>query len=281
METTVEHGQLVRANGIDIHYLERGAGRPLLLLHGGLVSSSLRWAGVPVSYASHLDTLASRFRVIAPDTRGCARTAHTGGEAVSFALLADDVAALIDALGLERPLVAGFSEGAITATILAIRKPESVAALVNHAGHDFFNPQAKSFPIMRQLFGGSADASQTDPDAVERFFSQSEPMRGMFELMKQDQDEARGAGYWRTYLELAFDRTTRWPGYAFDDLARIEAPTLILCGDRDEFCSVEEAATAYRMLEAGELAILPNSGHLITEAGVAAMVEFLERHSAT
>ena len=280
METTVEHGHVIHANGIDIHYLEWGAGRPVLLLHGGLVSSSLRWAGVPVSYASHLDTLASRFRVIAPDTRGCAHTAHTGSEAVSFALLADDVAALIDALGLERPLVAGFSEGAITATILAIRKPESVAALVNHAGHDFFNPQAKSFPIMRQLFGGSTDASQADPDAVERFFSQSEPMRGMFELMKQDQDEARGAGYWRTYLELAFDRTTRWPGYAFDDLARIEAPTLLLCGDRDEFCSVEEAATAYRMLEAGELAILPNSGHLITEAGVAAMVEFLERHSA-
>ena len=48
METTVEHGHVIRANGIDIHYLERGAGRPLLLLHGGLVSSSLRWAGVPV-----------------------------------------------------------------------------------------------------------------------------------------------------------------------------------------------------------------------------------------
>ena len=50
-----------------------------------------------------MDTLASHFRVIAPDTRGCGRTAHTGG-AVTFDLLADDVAALIDALGLERPL---------------------------------------------------------------------------------------------------------------------------------------------------------------------------------
>jgi pimeloyl-ACP methyl ester carboxylesterase len=134
---------------------------------------------------------------------------------------------------------------------------------------------------MRQLFGGSTNASQTDPDAVERFFSQSEPMRGMFELMKQDQDEARGAGYWRTYLELLFDRTTRWPGYAFDDLARIEAPTLILCGDRDGFCSVEEAAIAYRALRDGELAILPNTDHVITEAAVAAMVDFLERHSST
>src|SRR4029077_10732430 len=111
METTVEHGHVIRANGIDIHYLERGAGRPVLLLHGGLVSSSLRWAGVPGSHAAHLARVASRFRVIAPDTRGCAHTAHTSSEAVSFALLADDVAALIDALGLERPLVAGFRHG--------------------------------------------------------------------------------------------------------------------------------------------------------------------------
>jgi len=277
METTVEHGEKIRANGIDIHYIACGSGRPLLLLHGGLVSSSRRWEGVPVSYASHLDRLADRFRVIAPDTRGCARTAHTGDESISFALLADDVAALIEALGLERPLVAGFSEGAITATILAIRNPEAVGALVNQAGHDPFNPHAASMQIMRELLGGSADATKTDPDAVERSFAQSEPMRAMFERMKADQDDAQGAGYWRTYLELAFDRTTHWPGYAFADLERIEAPTLILCGDRDEFCSAEEAVTAYRSLRAGELAVLPNTGHVITGAGITAMIDFLER----
>lgn len=277
MQTTLEHGHLIRANGIDIHYLERGSGHPLLLLHGGLVSSSQRWQGVPVSYASHLERLASRFRVIAPDTRGCARTADSGNEAISFALLADDVAALIEALELERPLVAGFSEGAITATILAIRNPAAVGALVNQAGHDFFNPHAASFQIMRQLLGGRVDAVEADPDAVERFFAQSEPMRSMFELMKADQDEAQGVGYWRAYLELAFTRSTQWPGYAFADLARIEAPTLILCGDRDEFCSVEEAVTAYRTLRNGELAILPNTGHVITEPSVTAMLDFLER----
>src|SRR5262249_23695118 len=159
---------------------------------------------------SHIETLAARFRVIAPDTRGCARTAHTGSGSISFALLADDVAALIEALELRRPLVAGFSEGAITATTLGIRSPKSVAAIVNQAGHDFFNPQAPSFLIMRQLFGGAADATRTDPDAVERFFSQSDEMRAMFELMQADQDDAQGSGYWRTYLELAFERTTCW-----------------------------------------------------------------------
>jgi pimeloyl-ACP methyl ester carboxylesterase len=279
MNTIVEHGRHVHANGIDIYYREQGEGPPLVLLHGGLVSSSPRWEGVPVSYASHLDTLAARFRVITPDTRGCARTAHTGHGSISFALLADDVAALIEALELERPLIAGFSEGAITATILGLRAPESVSAIVNQAGHDFFNPDAPSFQMMRQLFGGSADATRTDPDAVERSFSQSEQMRAMLELMKQDQDEAQGTGYWRTYFELIFDRTTRWPGYAFGDLATIETPTLILSGDRDEFCSVEEAITAYRELRYGELAILPDTGHVITAASVEAMAEFLDRHA--
>jgi pimeloyl-ACP methyl ester carboxylesterase len=281
METIIEQARYVRANGIDVYYRDVGEGQPLVLLHGGLVSSSARWAGVPVSYASHLDELARRFRIIAPDTRGCARTAHTGTESISFAVLADDVAGLIDALGLERPMIAGFSEGAITATILGIRAPGSVGAIVNHAGHDFFNPQAPSFQMMRQLFGGSPDATRTDPDAVERFFDQSEPMRSMFALMKLDQDEAREPGYWRTYLELAFDRTTHWPGYAFDDLAKISLPTLILSGDRDQFCSVEEAVTAYRMLPKGELAILPDTGHEITQTAIAATIEFLERHGSS
>ena len=47
-------GQYVRANGIDIHYLDQGEGEPLVLLHGGMVSTNLIWAGVPVAYASSM-----------------------------------------------------------------------------------------------------------------------------------------------------------------------------------------------------------------------------------
>ena len=72
-------GNQVHANGIDIHYLEQGEGEPLVLLHGGVVSTNPIWSGVPVAYASHMDALAAHFRVIAPDTRGCGRTRHTGG----------------------------------------------------------------------------------------------------------------------------------------------------------------------------------------------------------
>jgi len=248
-----------------------------VLLHGGMVSTNPIWAPTPVSYSAHMERLAEGFRVIAPDTRGCGRTRHSDGT-VTFDLLADDVLALIDALSLDRPLIAGFSEGAITATIVGIRRPDSVRAIVNDAGYDFFNPGARSFTIMRQILGGSPQATEADPDAAAAGLAQSPEMQAMFELLKADQDGAQGDGHWREYLRNAFHRTTRSPGYTFEDLGEIAVPTLILVGDRDQFCTAEEAVTAYRALKHGELAVLPATGHIITPAAIDTTINFLEQH---
>ena len=204
---------------------------------------------------------------------------HSGGP-ISFDLLADDVAALIGALGLERPLIAGFSEGAITATVLGIRQPDAVRAIVNDAGFDAFDPAAPTIAMMRQILGGSPDATEPDPDAAARGFEASEQMRAMFELMKRDQDDGQGEGHWREYLRLSWDRTTQPPGYTYGDLTKITVPTLILVGDRDEFCTVEAAVSAYRQLPDGELAILPGHGHYIPPTAVQTTVEFFARRLA-
>ncbi len=191
----------MHANGIDINYVEAGQGEPLLLLDNAMVSTNPVWASMPVAYASFLGTLAEHFRVIAPDTRGSGKSVHPGGP-IPSALLADDVAALIDALNLDRPLICGFSDGGETATLAGIRHPGSVRAIVNHGGYDLFNP---------------------DPQA-----------------------------------------------------AAITVPALILTGDRDPFCTVEAGAAACRALPAGQLAVLPGTGHLITPAAVQATIEFFE-----
>lgn len=266
----------VRANGVDIHYLERGTGAPLLLLHGGMVTTNPIWTGHPLAYASHLDAFAEHFRVIAPDTRGGGRTRHVEGQP-TFDTLADDVIGLIDALRLDRPRLCGFSEGGTTATIVALRKPGRVGPVVNDAGHDLFNPASPSFAMMRQMFGGAPDATAADPEAMQRAFSGNEEMSATFRLMQADQDGAQGAGHWKKYLELAFRRLVPGPGYRFADLRAVSAPTLMLTGDRDHFSSVEDAVTAFRSLERGELAIVPNTGHVITHAKVRASIEFLRR----
>ena len=264
----------VSANGIDIHYVEAGAGEPLVLLHQGMVSTNPLWADSPVAYAGHMAVFAERFRVIAPDLRGCGRTANPDGGSISYAQLADDTAAMIDALGLEQPLVCGFSDGATLATILAVRNPGSVRAIVNHAGYDLLNPQAPSFAMARQVLGGSPDAAEADPAAAERFFESSDQMRPLLDGMRAE----RGEG-WKTILTQTYERITTSPGYVFEDLRSITAPTLILAGDRDGFCSVEEGVEAYRMLGEGELAILPGEGHVISPAAVEVSIDFLGRHA--
>ena len=271
-----EHTSKVRANGIDIHYVEAGAGPPLVLLHGGLITTSPLWSQTPVAYQSHVATLAKHFHVIAPDQRGSGRTVHDEGE-ITMSLVADDVAALIDALGLDRPAVCGFSEGGWTATIFAIRHPESVGAVVNDAGFDCLDPEAPIFTEARALLGGSPEATRADPEAAGANFGQDPQMKVVFDMMKADQDSGQGPGHWRRYLTTTFDRWTRWPGYSFADLAQIEVPALVLVGDRDPFCSVEEACRTYRALPLGELAVLPDTKHEITAEKVAVLTEFIRR----
>lgn len=263
-------------NGIDIHYVEAGSpdAPDLLMLHGGLVSTNPIWDATPLSYGAHLEALAERFHVIAPDQRGCGLTPHTS-DRISMSLLADDVAGLIGALGLDRPAVAGFSMGGMIATITAIRHPGVTRALVNDAGCDVFDPESPSFHKLRLIFGGREDATEADPEAVEAAFGADPDMRGFLSLIKADHDSAGGPGYWRTMLRCFFEAAQHWPGYGFDDFGAIDVPALVLVGDRDEHSPVEDCIRAYRHLPQGQLHVLPGTGHVITAAKVAAILEFL------
>lgn len=280
--STVERATAsIPANGIEIHYVEVGRTDlpDLVLLHGGLVTTSPMWEQAPVAYNAHLELLAQQFHVIAPDARASGHTRHLGGK-VSVSLLADDVAALIAALGLERPAVAGFSLGGMVATILPIRHPGAVGALVNDAGCDCFDPDSPSFPMGRKIFGGSEDATTGSPEAMEAFFGADPHMSVVFELMKADQDAAGGPGAWRTYVQHFFEVASQWPGYGFADLERIDVPALVLGGDQDYLSRPEDAVRTYRALPHGELAIVPGTGHEITAEKVGIMVDFLGRNEA-
>ena len=87
---------------------------------------------------------------------------------------------------------------------------------------------------------------------------------------------AQGPGHWQTVVARTFDRITRPHGYTVGDLRVIRAPVLILTGDRDPFCVARDTLAAYHALPAGRLAVLPNTGHLITPAAVRTVVEFFE-----
>jgi pimeloyl-ACP methyl ester carboxylesterase len=273
-------GRFIPANGIDIHFIEAGAGEPLILLENGMISTNPIWAGQASSYGGHIETFAKHFRVIMPDFRGSGRTVHPGGP-ISYNLLAEDMAALIDALRLDQPLVCGYGDGGHIATITGIRKPASVRAIVNHGGYDLLNPdpQTPGLVMTRQMLGGSPDATQADPDVVAE--SEHSFLRVMAKLMQADHDAGQGPDHWKKVLAWSFDRFSQPCGYTVDDLHAITAPTLILAGDRDPFCSIDEGAAAYRALPEAEFAVLPNTATGITPAAVQATIQFFQRRLAS
>jgi 3-oxoadipate enol-lactonase len=236
------------------------------------VSTSEVWIDFPWSWRRWVPRLAEHFRVIAVDTRGHGRTASPEGPA-GYDVLVEDLLALVDALDLSRPAFCGFSDGGHTATLFAMRHPERPVALVNYAGYDLFNPAAPSARIVRERQGGSATATAPELDGIEERIG-AERLR----LIVQDHDAGLGAGAWRRMFESGFERWTRPGPETLADFRGIVAPTLIEVGDRDPFCTVEEACVAYRNLPNGELCVLPGVDHSITTATVDAATAFLRRH---
>jgi pimeloyl-ACP methyl ester carboxylesterase len=112
---------LADVNGLSLYYEEHGSGEPLVLLHGGFGATELMAPIVPA--------LAAGRRVIAVDLQGHGRTADID-RPLRPELMADDVAALIEHLGLQQADVMGYSLGGLVALRTAIQHPGRVRNLV-------------------------------------------------------------------------------------------------------------------------------------------------------
>ena len=113
-------------NGLHLYYEIHGDGRPLILLHGGLGSGEM--------FAPILPSFTAGHRVILVDLQGHGRTADID-RPLDIRLMADDIAALIDHLGLDRPDVVGYSLGGGVAFWTASKYPDKVRRLVMASAH--------------------------------------------------------------------------------------------------------------------------------------------------
>src|SRR4051794_30801911 len=114
-------GQHATVNGVELYHEVHGTGQPLVLLHGGLASSEM--------FGPVLPLLAEHHQVIAVDLQGHGRTADVD-RPLDMALVADDVAALVEHLGHEQVDVVGYSFGGGVALQIAVRHPQVVRKLV-------------------------------------------------------------------------------------------------------------------------------------------------------
>src|SRR5437870_13409250 len=114
-------GQYAEVNGIRLYYETHGAGRPLILLHGGLGSGEMFGPVLPV--------LAERHQVVAVDLQGHGRTADID-RPIDAGLMAGDIAALIDHLDLAGPDVVGYFLGVGVVLQTALTYPMKIRRLV-------------------------------------------------------------------------------------------------------------------------------------------------------
>ena len=122
MATSTPQTGYAPVNGLKMYYEIHGTGQPLVLLHGA-------FSAIGTSFGAVLPELARSRQVIAVELQAHGRTADID-RPLSYELMADDVAALIEHLGLEQADIFGYSMGAAVALRVALRHPEMVRKLV-------------------------------------------------------------------------------------------------------------------------------------------------------
>jgi len=242
-------GAYAEVNGLNLYYETHGSGRPLVLLHGGLGSGEM--------FGPALSELAETRRVILPDLQGHGRTADID-RPLDVRLMADDIAALIDHLGLDRPDVVGYSLGGWVALHTAARYPDRVRKLVSCSA------QIWRTAIHREMFDQQA---QVNAAAAE--FMKETPMYELYHrVAPRPEDFPKLLDKIGRAMAADFDFT--------DHVRGLRVPTLIMAADVD-MAPPSHFAEVFTLLDGGvrdggwdgsgrpqgghALAILPNTTH--------------------
>lgn len=259
------------ANGIEQNVvLEGAADGPTVLLVHGLGWDHTLWRG-------QIDRLtAAGWRVVAPDLRGMGASGKPDA-AYSVDLYAEDMLALIDALGIARFAAAGFSLGGIVvAAMLGMAEQRIAAAVIaccavhateaGRAGTEAMLARAAGLgPLAFAREQAAAiwhpDFAAAHPDRVDRFVD------------------------WRAAMDQAALARAFRAGYGIDYRSVLEAvrlPVRFIAADRDPFAAVGTLADLARRTPGADLVLVERSGHMAPieqpAAFDAALVGFLERH---
>jgi pimeloyl-ACP methyl ester carboxylesterase len=227
-------------NGLQMYYEVYGnpqAGRPLMLLHGGHHT-------IELSFGAVLPGLAASRLVIAAELQGHGRTADID-RPVDVRFLAEDVAALLDHLGIGQADVLGFSLGGDVAVQLAVDHPDRVGRLI---------PVSVSYGpdgMHEEITDPARHATSTRMPTEEDF----RQMREAYARLAPDPE------HFEAFMDKQTQAVAAFRGWTPDELGRITAPSLLVFGDHD-FIRLEHAAQTLDRIPGAQLAVLPGTTHM-------------------
>ena len=232
LQSTLRESGYAPVNGIEMYYEVHGRpdGVPLVLLHGG-------GSTIEVTFSRLLPIFARDRRVIAVEEQGHGRTTDRN-QPVRFESSADDVAALLQHLGVDRADVFGFSNGASVALQVALRHPALVRKLVFASS---FTKRSGAQPQFWEIMQG-AD-----------FSTMPQPLKDAFLRVNPDPVKLR------TMHDKDAARMQHFADVPDDAVRSVQAPTLIVLGDQD-ITTLEHAVELTRLIPQARLLVLPG-GH--------------------
>jgi pimeloyl-ACP methyl ester carboxylesterase len=219
---------LASVNNVSIYFAQFGEGPPVLMLHGGLGSSTY--------WGNQVRELAKSYNVIVMDTRGHGRS-RVMSSSFSFALFAEDVVGLLDVLKIPTVSVVGWSDGAITGLQLAISKPDRISKLF-------------AFGANSSVSGMKKNGSKS-----RTFQTYTERCKAEYALMSPSPEK---------WSELLSGLRPMWrsePEFTKQMLGSITTPTAIVDGEYDELIQREDTERMSREIPGSRLIILPKVSH--------------------
>jgi pimeloyl-ACP methyl ester carboxylesterase len=227
-DTTVQYGhdkskgQFYNIRGFKMYAEIYGQGEPLLIIHGN--------GGSINNFIYQIPYFEKKYKVIIADSRAQGNSADNG-DSLSYEMMADDYAALLDALKVDSAYVIGWSDGGINALLLAIRHPEKVKKLASTGAN--LVPDTTAVP--------------------QQIWDMVMPAYKALKVKANKTGEEKN-GY--KLLRLLVEQ----PHIPLTDLQKISCPSLIIGGDHDVI-KEEHTMLIYKNIPKAYLWILPASGH--------------------
>ena len=256
-------GDFVEVDGSRLHYVERGSGSPVILLHGnGVTLQDFQASGV-------LDLVAKRHRVIAFDRPGFGYSDRHRSTVWTPQAQATLIAAALDQLGIERAVVVGHSWGALVALAMALDHPRAVGGLILLSGYYYGTARPDVVPFSLPAIPGLGDlmahtvspptGALLGPALVKASFAPA-PVSEKFAsfpmalALRPSQMRATAADT-ALMVPAALSLSSRY--------ASLSTPVIIMAGDGDLIAHVDRHAVRLaRDIAESELRIVPGQGHL-------------------
>ncbi len=257
-------------NGTNLSFVDSGKGTPLLLVHGFPLDHSM-WNG-------QIETLSARHRVIAPDLRGFGQSGVSDGM-VTMEQFADDLAALIDFLGIDQAVLCGLSMGGYIALEFWRKYVKRLRALIlcdTRAVNDTPESAANRFVVAEKVLreGSNTVADTMIPKLFAPITLQNQPH--LIDSIRRviGRTDPRGIAAAARGMAQRTDFTA--------ELSRIGCPAFVIVGQSDAISPVAEMQAISKAVPNAEFQIIPQAGHMAPleqpQAVNAAIERFIQKN---